>query len=120
LHQSGDFGGTQRLSFDAWTAFIRSSVGDQAEVAEPRSFAGWARPLNLCGLAGGALKIECRSAATDSGRYAYRSERRQRDVRLVGANWYYAVFQLAGRSALVQNDQAVQLAVGDVALFDAA
>jgi AraC family transcriptional regulator, positive regulator of tynA and feaB len=65
-------------------------------------------------------QIECWFAATDSGRYAYRSERRQRDVRLVGADWYYAVFQLAGRSALVQNDQAVQLAVGDVALFDAA
>src|ERR1700730_14281743 len=105
LHQSCDFRGTPRLSFDAWTTFIRSSVGDQAEVAEPRSFAAWVRPLNLCGLAGSALKIECWFAATDSGRYAYRSERRQRDVRLVGADWYYAVFQLAGRSALVQNDR---------------
>jgi hypothetical protein len=56
----------------------------------------------------------------DRGRDASRSERTKRDVRLVGADYYYAVFQVAGRSMMTQNDEAVQLAVGDVALLDAA
>src|SRR5262249_19633859 len=37
-----------------------------------------------------------------------------------GADYYYAVFQVAGRSVLTQNDEVAQLAVGDVALLDAA
>ena len=36
------------------------------------------------------------------------------------ADYYYAVFQVAGRSTLSQNEEVVQLAVGDVALLDAA
>src|SRR5262249_58280956 len=56
----------------------------------------------------------------DFGRDAYRSERTERDIRLVGADYYYAVFQVAGRSVFTQNDEFAQLAVGDVALLDAA
>ena len=47
-------------------------------------------------------------------------ERTQRDARLAGADYYYAVFQVAGRSTLTQNEEVAQLAVGDVALLDAA
>jgi AraC family transcriptional activator of tynA and feaB len=53
------------------------------------------------------------------GHEAYRSERTSRDVRLAGADFYYAVLQLTSRSTFVQNDQVVQLRVGDVALLDA-
>jgi AraC family transcriptional activator of tynA and feaB len=77
-------------------------------------------PLSVCGLGAVALKIRCGLAATDPGHNAYRSERTQRNVRLGGADWYQAVFQVAGRSATTQNNQAVQLAAGDVVLFDAA
>src|SRR5262249_33043370 len=56
----------------------------------------------------------------DRGRDAYRCERTERDIRLVGADYYYAVFQVAGRSVFTQNDEFAQLAVGDVALLDAA
>jgi AraC family transcriptional regulator, positive regulator of tynA and feaB len=78
------------------------------------------RPISVCGLDAAALKIECGFAPTEFGRSTYRSERTHRDIRLVGADYYYAVFQVAGRSALTQNDEVAQLAVGDVALLDAA
>src|SRR5229473_2751214 len=37
-----------------------------------------------------------------------------------GMEHYYAIFQMAGQSTVVQNDHTVELAVGDVALVDAA
>ena len=118
--ESDGFVETLQLDFEAWRAFIRASCGDQPEVIDPSAFAGWMQPVSVCGLAAAALKIECGFAALDLGHSAYRSERTQRDVRFAGADYYYAVFQVAGRSALTQNDHAVELAVGDVALFDAA
>ena len=78
------------------------------------------RPTRVCGLDVAELKIECGFPPTELGRDAYKSERTQRDARLVGADYYYAVFQVAGRSVMTQNDEAVELAVGDVALLDAA
>lgn len=56
----------------------------------------------------------------DIGCFAHRVERTHRDVRLEGADNYLILFQAAGRSALTQIDQAVQLTAGDVALVDAA
>jgi AraC-like DNA-binding protein len=47
-------------------------------------------------------------------------ERTHRDVRLDGADHYFTIFQLAGRSAMTHNDQSVLLDVGDVALVDVA
>jgi AraC family transcriptional regulator, positive regulator of tynA and feaB len=85
-------------------------VGDTTQKGiEPKAFAGWARPVSVCGFA--ALNI---------GSNAERVERTYRDVRLDGADHYFAVFQLAGRSAMNHNDQAVRLAMGDVALVEAA
>jgi AraC family transcriptional activator of tynA and feaB len=51
---------------------------------------------------------------------ANRIERTYRDVRLDSADHYFVVFQVGGRSAMAHNDQAVQLALGDVALVDTA
>jgi hypothetical protein len=53
--------------------------------------------MTVCGLDAAELKIECGSPPMDRGRDAYRSERTERDIRLVGADYYYAVFQVAGR-----------------------
>jgi AraC family transcriptional regulator, positive regulator of tynA and feaB len=47
-------------------------------------------------------------------------DRTYRDVRLDGADHYFAVFQVGGQLAMTHNDQAVRLAAGDVALVDAA
>jgi AraC family transcriptional activator of tynA and feaB len=120
VHQNDGFPSAQQLDFEAWEACLRSSCAGQAETIEPNAFAGWVRPLSVSGLPAVSLKVQCGLAAMDSGRNAYRSERTQRNVRLAGGDWYQAVFQVAGRLATTQNDQAVQLAAGDVALFDAA
>ena len=118
--ESDGFVGTPRLDFEAWRTFLRSSCGNHPDVIDPSAFAGWVRPLSVCGLAAAALKIECGSTAVDFGRDPYRSERTQHDARLAGADYHYAVFQVAGRSTLTQNEEVAQLAVGDVALLDAA
>ena len=46
-----------RLHFEEWRAFLRASCGNQPEVIDAGAFAGWVRPLTVCGLAAGALKI---------------------------------------------------------------
>ena len=115
-----DFVETPQLDFEGWRAFLRASCGNQPEVTDPSAFAGWVRPLSVCGLGAAALKIECGLAAMDFGRNAYRSKRTHRDARFAGVDYYYAVFQVGGRSVLTQNDNVAQLVVGDVVLLDAA
>ena len=97
IRGSAGLPGTPRLDFEAWTAFLRTSCGNQPDVIDPRAFTGWVRPMTVCGLDAAELKIECGSPPMDPGRDAYRSERTERDIRLVGADYYYAVFQVAGR-----------------------
>jgi len=115
-----DFVETPQLDFEGWRAFLRASCGNQPEVTDPSAFAGWVRPLSVCGLGAAALKIECGLTAMDFGRNAYRSKRTHRDARFAGVDYYYAVFQVGGRSVLTQNDNVAQLVVGDVVLLDAA
>src|SRR5262245_24143920 len=91
---SAGLAGTPRLDFEAWTAFLRTSCGNQPDVFDRNAFNGWVRPISVCGLDAAELKIDCGLPPTELGRDAYRSERTQRDVRLVGADYYYAVFQV--------------------------
>src|SRR3984893_5087194 len=110
MRQSDNILGAPQLDYEAWRALIRSICGRfNPEGMEPNAFAGWARPLNTCGF-----------RAVDIGHNAHRVERTHRDVRLDGEHYYAALFQVAGRTAMMQNDQAVQLAGGDVALVDVA
>jgi AraC family transcriptional regulator, positive regulator of tynA and feaB len=66
------------------------------------------------------LPVECACGfvAIDLSCNAHRVERTQRDARVDGVDHFYAVFQVAGRSMMIQNDQAVKLSVGDAALVD--
>jgi AraC family transcriptional regulator, positive regulator of tynA and feaB len=101
---------TSLLNFEAWRALLREICGRYSPKGiEPNAFLGWARAMNVCGL-----------AAVDIGWNADRVERTHRDVRLDGMEHYYALFQVSGKSAMNQNDQAVWLAAGDVVLVDAA
>src|SRR5262245_24685472 len=120
MSESHEFVGTPRLDFEGWRAFLRTSCGNQPEVIDASVFAGWVRPLSIYGLSAAALKIECGFVAMELGRSAYRSERTHRDARFAGADYYYAAFQVAGRSVMTQNGEVAQLTVGDVALLDAA
>ncbi|SRR5258706_8133211 len=109
MHSSADSIGEAELDFEAWRALIQSFCGGyRPEGIEPTGFAGWVRPSSLWEF-----------MALDIGSNAQRIERTKRDVRLDGME-YYAVFQVAGRSAISQNDQVASLAVGDIALVDAA
>src|SRR3984893_7102029 len=109
MHRSGDSIGEPELNYETWRVVLRSLSGRyNPEGIEPSVFAGWVRPVSVCGF-----------TALDIGANALRIERTGRDVRLDGVEHYSAVFQVAGRSAISQNDQVASLALGDVALIDA-
>jgi AraC-like DNA-binding protein len=120
VQQSCDFAGTPPLQLDEWAALLRSTCGGDHRVVEPNAFAGWIRRLSVYGVTAAAIKVQCGLAVIDHGRDPYRFERMRRDVCLAHTDWYCASFQAVGRCALTQNDQAVQLAVGDVGLLDGA
>jgi AraC family transcriptional activator of tynA and feaB len=116
--KSSDFAGTPQLDCEAWRALIRSDYGGGVRVSEPNAFAAWRRPLSVCGFVATESTIQCGLGAIDLDRNAHWLERTQRDVRRDGMEHYRAIFQLAGRLAGLQNDQAVELAEGDIVLVD--
>jgi AraC family transcriptional activator of tynA and feaB len=118
MPQRDDAGGTPFLDFETWRDFLRSNSGRDVEVTTPNAFAGWIRPFNACGLEATSVKIRWGSA--DRSCSDHRVERSYRDIRCDGADHYLIMFQVAGQTAITQIDQAAQLAVGDVALVDAA
>jgi AraC-like DNA-binding protein len=110
MYPGGDFLNTPELDYDAWRDALRPQWGWYApRNIEFRAFAGRARPRCVCGFAG--IDITCN---------APRVERTERDVRLDDVEHFYAVFKVAGRSKVIQNDQAVDLGVGDATLVDSA
>jgi AraC family transcriptional regulator, positive regulator of tynA and feaB len=110
MHPGGDFLGTPELDYDAWRAALRPQWGWYSPRAiECRTFAGRARQRSVYGFAG--IDITCN---------APRVERTQRDVRLDDIEHFYAVFKVAGRSKVIQNDQEADLNVGDATLVDSA
>jgi AraC-like DNA-binding protein len=119
VQQSCDFVGTAQLDHEEWAALLRSTCGGEHEVIDRNAFAGWIRQVNVYGVAAAAIKIQCGLAAVDHGSNAYRFVRTRYAVRPPDMDWYGAICQLAGRSAVTQNEHTVQLAVGDVGLFDA-
>jgi AraC family transcriptional activator of tynA and feaB len=110
MRQSDNVPGTEKMDYEAWSALLRPLYGRHSlEGGELNTFSGWLRRLSVSGLT--AVDICCD---------AHRFERTHRDVRLDNRDHYKAVFQIAGRSTIYQNDRCVQLAVGDVALVDVA
>ena len=75
-----------RIGLRGVESLLRSLCGRyNPEGIDPKTFAGWVRPVNVCGFT--ALNIACNAG---------RVERTYRDVRLDGADHYFAAFQLAG------------------------
>jgi AraC family transcriptional regulator, positive regulator of tynA and feaB len=70
-------------------------------------FAGWIHAIDVCGF-----------KALETGCNAGRIERDYRDVRLDYAGHYFVLFPLSGQSLMTQNEQAIRLGGGDVALVD--
>ncbi len=96
------------LRFEAWKDQIRKMGGRfDPQVIDPKAFAGWVRPISAYGL-----------IAAEVGSNAHVVERTHRHVRVDGADHYVVLFQLAGRSAMTYNEEAVRVGVGDVAFVD--
>ena len=120
--QSDDVGCAPLPDFEAPTALLRLNRGSAAEVTTADAFPGWMRPLNVCGVEAGSVKIQRNS---DHGYFEHGVERSYRDVRSDGADHrladrYLIVFQVAGQSTRTQIDRVVHLSVGDVAFVDTA
>ena len=108
------FRGVESFIAFEWRARWRSRTAD--------AFPGWMRPLNVCGVEAGSVKIQRNS---DHGYFEHGVERSYRDVRSDGADHrladrYLIVFQVAGQSTRTQIDRVVHLSVGDVAFVDTA
>jgi AraC family transcriptional regulator, positive regulator of tynA and feaB len=99
-----------QVNYEAWRDLLRSMSGRYySEGIKPNAFCGWVRPVTVGGF-----------TTLDIGSNAHQVERTYRDVRLDGADHYFALFLAGGELAMTHNDQAVRLAAGDVALVDAA
>jgi AraC family transcriptional regulator, positive regulator of tynA and feaB len=118
IPQRDDVGTTPPFDFEAWRALLRSNCGRDVEVTTPDAFAGWIRPFNASGLEATSVKISW--GTEDSGHSDDRIDRSYRDVRCDCADHYLILFQVTGQTAITQLNQATQLAMGDVALVDAA
>jgi AraC-like DNA-binding protein len=110
MREDPEIFGPSQSEYEAWRDLLRSRSGRYySEGIKPDTFTGWVRPVSARGF-----------TAMDIGCNARRVERTYRDVRLDGADHYFALFLLSGQLAMTHNDQTVPLAVGDVALVDAA
>ena len=100
----------ESLDYEEWRDLLRAMCGRYySEGIEPNSFSGWVRPVNVRGF-----------TALDIGSNAQRVERTYQDVRRDSADHYFTLFPARGQLAMTHNDGTVRLAVGDVALVDAA
>jgi AraC-like DNA-binding protein len=110
MHSRGDFLSIQNLDYEAWRNAVRSICGRYTpDGIEPKSFFGRVRARSVCGFR--AVDLSCN---------AHRLERTHQDVRADAVDHYFALFQINGHSRIIQNDRIVDLAVGDIALVDAA
>jgi AraC family transcriptional regulator, positive regulator of tynA and feaB len=112
--RSADLLKTPELNHEQWRDQLRPNFGLYT-ADDPKVFAGRVRPRNIFGLNASEISNNIRHCER-----THHCERTQRDIRLDGVDHCYAVFQLDGRTTIIQNDQAVELAVGDVAFIDSA
>lgn len=108
MHPNADLLSTTELNYEQWRDLLRPNWGLYTP-DDPKAFVGRVRSRSICGF-----------NASDISGNGRRCERTQKDVRLDGVDHFYAVFQIAGRSTITQDDQAVPLAAGDVTLIDSA
>jgi AraC-like DNA-binding protein len=106
--RSADVLETPELNYEQWRDLLRPNFGLYTGYA-PKAFAGRVRSRSIFGL-----------NASEIRNNKNHCERTQRDIRRDGVDHCFAVFQVAGRSTIIQNDQVVALAVGDLAFIEAA
>jgi AraC family transcriptional activator of tynA and feaB len=112
--RSDDLLKTPELNYEQWRDLLRSNFGVYTP-DDPKAFVGRVRSRSIFGLNGSEISSNVRHCER-----IHHCERTQRDIRLDGVDHCHAVFLVDGRSTVIQNDQAVDLAVGDVAFIDSA
>jgi AraC family transcriptional regulator, positive regulator of tynA and feaB len=112
--RSADLLKTPELNYEQWRDLLRPNFGVYTP-DDTEAFVGRVRSRSIFGL--NASEISNDIHLCDRSHHC---ERTQRDIRLDGVDHYYAVFQVDGRSTIIQNDQAIDLAVGEVALIESA
>jgi AraC-like DNA-binding protein len=96
------------LNHEMWAALLGSFCGlYRPEGVAADTFAGSVRTEKIYGF-----------DTIDLSGTAYRVQRTRQDANADGMDSYYATFQVAGQSTLLQNDRTANLAVGDVVLVD--
>jgi AraC family transcriptional regulator, positive regulator of tynA and feaB len=98
------------LNHEMWETLVGSLCGlyrPEGIVAD--TFAGSVRTEKIYGF-----------DTVDVSGTVYRVQRTRHDASVDGMDSYYATFQLAGQSTLLQNDRITNLAVGDLVLVDGA
>lgn len=106
MHPNVDLLGTAELNYEQWRDLLRPNWGLYT-ADDPKAFVGRVRSRRIYGF-----------NASDISNNVRRCERTPKDIRLDGVDHFYAVFQVGGRSTIIQNDQTVPLAAGDVTLID--
>jgi AraC family transcriptional activator of tynA and feaB len=112
--RSSDLLNTPELNYEQWRDLLRPNFGVYTP-DDPKAFVGRLRSWSIFGLNVSEISNDIHPCER-----IHRCERTQKDIRLDGVDHCYAVFQVDGRSTIIQNDQAVDLAVGEVALIESA
>lgn len=106
---NNDLSGRERPAcFEEWRESIREICGSfHPEQEDPAQFGGWAKLQKCCGF--DALDVACN---------VDRIEREMADVRRDQVEHFFLIFQLGGRSSMIQNDRVADLSVGDGVIID--
>jgi len=112
--QSANLRKTPELNYEQWRDLLRPNFGLYT-ADDPKVFAGRVHSRSIFGLNASEISNNIRHCER-----THRCERTPTDIRLDGVDHCYAVFQVGGRSTIIQNDRVVELAVGDVAFIDSA
>ena len=98
--------------YETWRTGIRSIGVFPSPEVESKVFKGSVRGSSMWGI----IALETAFASPSVNRF----ERMRRDPRLDSSDYYNAVFQISGRSTLIQNDRVTELAAGDIGFVDVA
>jgi AraC family transcriptional activator of tynA and feaB len=107
VHQNDDFLSAPKLDYDGFRAALREDWGWFSPAFEAKIFTGKVRTRSVFGF-----------VATDLTCNATRVERTESDIRRDDMEYYYAVVQLTGGSKIMQDDQIIDSAAGDIVLLD--
>jgi len=107
VHPNDDFFSAPKLDYDGFRAALRENWGWFSPAFEANIFTGKVRTRSVFGF-----------VATDLTCNATRVERTESDIRRDDMEYYYAVVQLTGGSKIMQDDQVIDFAAGDVVLLD--